>query len=113
MKKMNAPKPKPPEALLADRGKSHGEFRNNSKVSQAIKEVFHSNSRWYKLPAYKKEGLEMIAHKIGRLLEGNDLFQDHWDDIVGYAKLMADRNAQDVADINQMNFELTTTVNKT
>jgi hypothetical protein len=33
------------------------------------------------------ESLEMIAHKIGRILAGNENFHDHWDDIAGYAKL--------------------------
>ena len=35
----------------------------------------------------QKESLEMIVHKIGRILAGDPSFQDHWDDIAGYAKI--------------------------
>jgi hypothetical protein len=37
------------------------------------------------------EALEMIAHKIGRILSGDPNHQDHWDDIAGYAKLVSER----------------------
>jgi hypothetical protein len=33
----------------------------------------------------------MIAHKIGRILNGDPDYIDSWDDIAGYAKLVADR----------------------
>jgi hypothetical protein len=33
------------------------------------------------------EALEMIAHKIGRIIAGDPDFDDHWDDIAGYAKI--------------------------
>lgn len=33
----------------------------------------------------------MIAHKIGRILNGDPNYRDSWDDIAGYAKLAADR----------------------
>jgi hypothetical protein len=35
--------------------------------------------------------LEMIAHKIGRVLAGDPNHADHWDDIAGYARLVARR----------------------
>ena len=37
------------------------------------------------------EALEMIVHKIGRIVNGNPDKVDHWVDIAGYAKLIADR----------------------
>ena len=55
----------------------------------------------------------MIAHKIGRLLEGDALFQDHWDDIVGYATLAAVRNREDNMNTGQSEFKLESKVNKT
>lgn len=83
------------DSLLVARGSTHGEFRDNSEISQAIKEVLRATSNWSHLTAYQREGLEMISHKIGRALEGNAKFEDHWDDIVGYAKLIADRVRED------------------
>ena len=37
------------------------------------------------------EALEMIAHKIGRIINGDHSYSDSWHDIAGYAKLVADR----------------------
>jgi hypothetical protein len=37
------------------------------------------------------EALEMIAHKIARILNGNPDHHDHWHDIAGYATLVAER----------------------
>lgn len=37
------------------------------------------------------ECLEMIAHKIGRILNGDPNYGDSWRDISGYATLVADR----------------------
>ena len=46
---------------------------------------------WKSLSEVQKEALEMIQHKIGRILAGNPDHKDHWDDIAGYAKLVSDR----------------------
>jgi hypothetical protein len=46
---------------------------------------------WERLTPDKKEALEVIQHKIARILNGNPEFHDSWHDIVGYARLAADR----------------------
>jgi hypothetical protein len=33
----------------------------------------------------QKEGIEMIEHKLCRILCGDPNFRDHWQDITGYA----------------------------
>jgi hypothetical protein len=33
----------------------------------------------------------MIAHKIGRIIAGDPDFRDHWDDLAGYATLIAQK----------------------
>lgn len=33
----------------------------------------------------------MIAHKLGRIINGDPNYSDSWHDIAGYAKLVADR----------------------
>ena len=35
------------------------------------------------------EALEMICHKIARIVAGDPDFADHWRDIAGYATLVA------------------------
>ena len=39
----------------------------------------------------QKEALFMIAHKIGRIINGDPDYADSWIDIAGYAKLVGDR----------------------
>lgn len=83
------------ENLLTHRGTTHGEFRDNSTTSQQLKGLMKTTPNWGQAPFYMKEGLDMIAHKIGRALNGKLMHEDHWDDIVGYAKLIADRVRED------------------
>lgn len=88
-------------ALLSERGKTHGDFKIHAAATQAIKACMLSVHKitpasdtpipaWETLSPTQRESLEMIAHKIGRILAGNPNFKDHWDDIAGYAKLVAD-----------------------
>lgn len=80
--------------LLEERGNTHGEFADNSRIAQCIKRTIREGRNWEALPSFACEALDMIAHKIGRLLEGKWNHEDHWDDILGYAKLAADRIRQ-------------------
>lgn len=77
--------------LLAERGTTHGNFDANSSVAQELKHYMSMTVNWPKLTSAEAEALHMIAHKIGRILAGNPHFKDHWADIAGYAKLVADR----------------------
>ena len=45
--------------------------------------------RWLQLQPIHREALEMIAHKVGRILNGQPDFFDSWHDIAGYATLVA------------------------
>ena len=45
----------------------------------------------YELSPDQAEALDMIAHKIARILNGDPNHHDHWHDIAGYATLIADR----------------------
>ena len=77
--------------LLATRAKTHGEFSNHAFITQNLKYVMRATENWDNLSVAHKESLEMIAHKIGRILAGDPNHQDHWDDICGYSKLASDR----------------------
>ena len=37
------------------------------------------------------EALDMIVHKIARIVNGDPNYSDSWVDIAGYAKLVSDR----------------------
>jgi len=49
----------------------------------------HGGRNWNVLTYAQAEALEMIQHKIGRILAGDPNVLDHWADIVGYAQLVA------------------------
>jgi hypothetical protein len=76
---------------LAERGSRYGAFPEHARITQALKDGMVVSPNWATLAPDQKEALEMIAHKIGRILNGDPNFHDSWHDIVGYAKLVADR----------------------
>lgn len=73
--------------LLNQRDSTHGSFVINSRVGQSIKEILRAEETWGQLPRLHRESLDFIASKIGRIMAGQYDFNDHWDDIAGYAKL--------------------------
>ncbi len=75
---------------LQERGNRYGDFKGHAEIVQALKDVMHEQVGWDKLTPDKRECLEMIAHKIGRILNGDPEYKDNWHDIVGYAKLVDD-----------------------
>ena len=75
------------DPLLVERQKTHGDFGDHARMTWALKHHIHSGKNWDGLSQQHKEALDMIAHKIGRIMGGNPDFKDHWDDIAGYAKL--------------------------
>ena len=78
------------EATLEERGKRYGEFLGHAIITQGIKDVMKDSSKWVELSPDKKEALEMVAHKIGRILNGDPEYADSWHDIIGYTKLVED-----------------------
>lgn len=78
-------------ATLSQRGSRYGEFRSHARITQRLKEVMAATQNWDVLLDDQKEALEMVAHKIGRILNGDPNYDDSWIDIAGYAKLVADR----------------------
>lgn len=73
--------------LLQTREKTHGAYPSTAKLSQALKDTMKSGPNWIALSDAQAESLEMIALKIARILSGNPDFADHWDDVIGYARL--------------------------
>lgn len=76
------------EVVLEERGKRYGDFKGHAEITQDIKRSMKGSSRWEELSDEMKEALEMIAHKIGRILNGDPNYKDSWTDIIGYAKLI-------------------------
>lgn len=84
--------------ILKERGSRYGSFDTHSEITQQLKRVMrhHAASNFITLDDDQKESLEMIVHKIGRILNGDPDYSDSWHDIAGYAKLVADRLDSDL-----------------
>jgi hypothetical protein len=76
---------------LIQRGKRYGKFIDQSTIVQNLKYHMNKTEGWLKLNDDQKEALDMIANKIGRILNGDPNYADSWHDIAGYAKLVEDR----------------------
>lgn len=77
--------------VLTERGNKYGKFISHANITQRLKSDMRLEPKWPALADDQKEALEMIAHKIGRILNGDPNYDDSWVDIAGYAKLVADR----------------------
>lgn len=76
------------DRILDARQKTHGDFETHAYISQCLKIAMRMESgNWAILSNAHQEALEMIVHKIARILNGNPDVHDHWDDIAGYATL--------------------------
>lgn len=66
----------------------YGSFANHATIAQALKHIMRREEKWHELSNHQKEALEMIAHKIARILNGDPNYIDSWHDIAGYATLV-------------------------
>jgi len=75
--------------ILKDRGSKYGLFNRQAYIAQALKNIIHfelDNKRM--TPDYIREALDMILHKIARIVNGDPLYEDSWVDIIGYTQLV-------------------------
>lgn len=79
------------DTTLAERGVRYGEFNQHAAVTQSMKLAMTATRNWATLPSDMKEALEMVAHKIGRILNGDPNYIDSWTDIIGYTRLVEKR----------------------
>jgi hypothetical protein len=76
------------KTMLRGREASYGKFHRHAEISQGIKNVLFRYAKKDSLAAYQKEALEMICHKLGRIINGDPNYIDNWTDIAGYATLV-------------------------
>jgi hypothetical protein len=81
------------DAVLDTRAVQYGTFADGAALMQSLKRTLSSHAQ-----AHNKtfaddqwEALEMIVHKMARIVNGNPDNVDSWTDIAGYATLIADR----------------------
>ena len=81
------------DETLDNRAKDYGKFIQGAEIMQMLKRMVHNyiELRGTKLAFDQREAIDMIIHKLGRIINGNPDKVDTWVDIAGYAKLVADR----------------------
>jgi hypothetical protein len=94
--------------ILVERGQRYGKFKDHAMISQLFKCVLQGdsdgarklleqidhramNAKYSGMQADQQEALDMIGHKIARIMNGDPDYADSWCDIAGYATLVADR----------------------
>ena len=83
------------QATLDERGGNYGPFDGHALAAQQLKQIVRAhlatNKRYNSLGILSKatvdEGLDMIMHKVARLINGDPLHDDSWIDIAGYATI--------------------------
>ena len=81
------------DTVLDSRAKDYGKFIEGAEIMQMLKRLVHNyiEARGTPLAFDQREAVDMIIHKLGRIINGNPDKVDHWVDIAGYATLVADR----------------------
>lgn len=79
--------------ILNERGNRYGEFITHAEITQTLKSVMalYLVKLDKNLDADQYEALDMIFHKIGRIINGDPNYADSWIDIAGYAQLIVNR----------------------
>ncbi len=81
----------PTDMLIDTRATTHGSFDDGALVACAINDAINSLGNTDRLNQVQRIALDMIALKLGRIVAGDPNHRDHWDDIAGYARLIAQR----------------------
>ena len=76
------------EEVLNQRQTTYGSFTKNAEVSQMMKYSMTQGTNYKQMPMAHREALEMIVHKIARIVNGNPNYIDNWIDICGYSQLV-------------------------
>lgn len=76
------------DATVEERENRYGAFKDGADIMQELKSVMRSTPSWSNLTPSQREALEMIQHKVGRILNGDPNYTDSWHDIKGYAHLI-------------------------
>lgn len=76
------------EEVLNQRQATYGSFTKNAEVSQMLKYFMTQGTNYKQMPVPHREALEMIVHKIARIVNGDPNYIDNWIDICGYSQLV-------------------------
>lgn len=91
--KTHNPRKQSVDTTLEERGQRYGAFIGHATVTCRLKRVVASElqDRNKHLEPDMLEALDMICHKLGRIINGDENYADSWHDIAGYATLVEKR----------------------
>ena len=85
------------DTTLEQRGYRYGPFSGHAEMTMKLMRQMQCGRQWDYLNDSQQEALHMIAHKIGRILNGDPNYADSWHDIAGYATLVDNQlNGKDI-----------------
>ena len=76
------------QQILNERNSTHGYWKNQAEAACTIRGAIACCTS-SALNPYQSEAINMIIVKISRIISGDPNIQDHWEDIAGYATLVA------------------------
>jgi Domain of unknown function (DUF6378) len=79
--------------VLAQRGSQYGAFETQAMLAQFLKDNVRQHLggyNWNDMSCMQREAIDMILHKVSRIVNGDPNYKDSWTDIIGYAKLIED-----------------------
>lgn len=81
--------------ILAERGSRYGRYASiavlNNRMNKLLRDEMDVNPLWRVTEEQECliiEGFNMILNKMARVVQGDPLYMDNLDDIVGYARLV-------------------------
>ena len=94
----NKPKPKQNKSVksqeakindvLSERKQTHGDFSENARMAQNLRNVIAEAKNYESLSDVQKEAIHNIVSKISRILCGDVDHVDNWTDLAGYSTLV-------------------------
>jgi len=74
--------------VIKERGKIYGDFKDIANISQKIKAMYYLHSN--ESDPVINEGIDMIIHKLTRIINGGSKYIDNFRDLSAYAQLIID-----------------------
>ena len=76
------------DKILNERQEKYGDFEGCAELSQSLKNAIREHPGYEEIESYQQEALEMILHKVARIVNGNPDYIDSWAGIAGYSQLV-------------------------
>ena len=72
--------------IINERAKNYGDFREQAKLAIDLKDIIRHGRSYEFMPSYMKESLDMICHKMARIVNGDPKYLDSWVDLAVHGR---------------------------